>query len=119
MSEAEAIGHRYIEAWNETYAGRRRELLSQLYVENATFVDPVLRGDGLAEIDAVMAQVHQRYPGHRFALVGNPDGFDRFVRLSWALGPSGSEAPIKGTDFLTLEAGRLKSVVGFFDKLPA
>jgi hypothetical protein len=119
MTEAETIGRRYIETWNETDAVRRHTLLSQLFAEDATFVDPVLKGDGLAGIDTVMAQVHQRYPDHRFALVGKPDGFGDYVRLSWALGPEGREAPIKGTDFLSLEHGRLKSVTGFFDQLPA
>jgi hypothetical protein len=119
MTDAETIGRRYIETWNEADAGRRRALLSELWTEDATFVDPVLNGEGRAGVDAVMAQVRQRYPGHRFALLGKPDGFGDYIRLSWALGPEGGEAPIKGTDFLALKGGRLKSVTGFFDQLPA
>jgi hypothetical protein len=119
MTDAETIGRRYIETWNETDANRRRALLSELWTKDATFVDPVLKGDGLAGIDAVMAQVHERYPGFQFGLLGKPDGFGEYVRLSWALGPQGGEPPIKGTDFLALQDGRLKSVTGFFDQLPA
>jgi hypothetical protein len=41
------------------------------------------------------------------------------VRFSWGLGPHGAEPPIKGTDFVTLEGGRLHRVVGFLDQVPA
>jgi hypothetical protein len=41
------------------------------------------------------------------------------VRFSWQLGLQGSDGPIKGTDFATLENERLKCVVGFQDQVPA
>ena len=59
-----------------------------------------------------------RFPDFRFRQVGQADGFGDYVRLSWALGPEGGEAPIKGTDFGLVEQGRLKDVTGFFDRLP-
>jgi hypothetical protein len=40
-------------------------------------------------------------------------------RLSWALGPDAEADLIKGTDFIVTEDGRLKSVTGFLDKVPA
>jgi hypothetical protein len=51
--------------------------------------------------------------------VGQPDGYRDPVRFSWQLGPDGSDGPIKGADFAILENGRLKSVVGFLDQVPA
>ena len=35
------------------------------------------------------------------------------------LGPDGGESVVEGTDFARIEGGRLKSVVGFLDKVPA
>jgi hypothetical protein len=118
MTDATEIAHRYIETWNETDAGRRRALLAELFTEDATFVDPLLQGDGVDGVNTVMGQVQERFAGYRFTLVGQPDGFSDYVRLSWALGPEGGEAPIKGTDFVVVDQGRLKSVTGFFDQLP-
>jgi hypothetical protein len=115
----DAIANQYIAAWNETDPERRRALIAESWTEDAVYVDPVMGGRGRAEVDALMAGVHQRFPGFRFALIGKPDGFGDKVRFSWALGPEGAEPPIKGTDFVQLEDGRLKSVTGFLDQVPA
>jgi hypothetical protein len=119
MTDATEIARRYIAAWNETDAGHRRALLAELLTEDATFVDPLLQGDGIDGVSAVMGQVQERFPGFRFTLVGQADSYSDYVRLSWALGPEGGEAPLKGTDFVVVDQGRLKSVTGFFDQLPA
>jgi SnoaL-like domain len=113
------IAQQYIAAWNETDAGRRRALIAETWAEDATYVDPLMTGRGRAEVDALMAGVQQRFPGFRFTLIGKPDGFGDRVRFSWGLGPDGADAPIKGTDFVRVEDGRLKSVTGFLDQLPA
>jgi hypothetical protein len=113
------IAQQYIAAWNETDAQRRRALIAETWTADASYVDPLMAGRGHAEVDALMAGVQQRFPGFRFALIGQPDGFGDKVRFSWGLGPDGGEAPIKGTDFAQLEDGRLKSVTGFLDQVPA
>lgn len=113
-----AIATRYIEAWNERDAGKRRALVAALWADDASFRDPIAAGDGVAEIDAVIAGVQTRFPDFRFRQIGQADGFGDYVRLSWGLGPDAGDAPIKGTDFGLVEQGRLKSVTGFFDQLP-
>jgi hypothetical protein len=112
------IAQTYIAAWNETDAERRRALIAESWTSDATYIDPLMAGRGHAEVDALMAGVQQRFPGFRFTLIGQPDGFGDKVRFSWALGPEGADAPIKGTDFVQVEEGRLKSVTGFLDQLP-
>lgn len=113
------IAQQYIAAWNETDAARRRALIAETWTVDASYVDPLMAGRGHAEVDALMAGVQQRFPDFRFALIGQPDGFGDKVRFSWGLGPDGVEAPIKGTDFVQVEDGRLKSVTGFLDQVPA
>jgi hypothetical protein len=112
------IARRYIEAWNEADPQARRALIAETWAEDAAYVDPLMAGRGHAELDALISGVQQRFPEFRFALIGRPDGFADKVRFSWGLGPAGAEAPIKGTDFAVLEAGRLKTVTGFLDQVP-
>jgi hypothetical protein len=119
MADVDTIAQRYVETWNETEPQRRRALIDALWASDASFRDPVMQGDGPAGVDACIAGVQSRFPGFRFNLIGKPDGFGDYVRLSWGLGPEGADAPVKGTDFGLIENGQLKSVTGFFDQLPA
>ena len=119
MLDLDTLANRYIEAWNERDGGRRRDLIGKLWAEDAAFRDPIMQGDGLAGIDAVIAGVQTRFPEFRFKQIGKADGFGDYVRVSWGLGPDAGDAPIKGTDFFQLENDRLKTVTGFFDQLPA
>ena len=48
-----------------------------------------------------------------------PNGFGDHVRFSWGLGPDGGDSPIKGTDFAVLSDGRIRSITGFLDQVPA
>src|SRR5260370_16866907 len=45
---------RYIAMWNETDSERRREIIARVWTRNASYVDPVLQGEGPAEIDAMV-----------------------------------------------------------------
>ncbi|WP_207482328.1 nuclear transport factor 2 family protein [Arenibaculum pallidiluteum] len=118
MTNAAAIAARYIALWNEPAQERRRALLTELWNENGTYQDPLMQGHGHDQIDGLIAGVQSRFPGFCFSLVGEPDGYGNQVRFSWQLGQEGTDGPIKGTDFATLENGRLKSVVGFLDQVP-
>jgi hypothetical protein len=118
MADVDTIATRYLEAWNERDAERRKRLIAALWAEDASFRDPIAQADGLAGIDAVIAGIQTRFPEFRFTQVGKADGFGDYVRLSWELGPQAGEAPIKGTDFGMIENERLKDVTGFFDQLP-
>lgn len=119
MSDPATIARTYIATWNETDPTRRRALLAATWAENALYVDPLMRGQGQDEIDGLIAAVQQRFPEFRFALIGKADGYGDHIRFSWQLGPDGAEAPIKGTDFVQLESGRLSKVSGFLDQVPA
>jgi hypothetical protein len=119
MTDAAIIANRYIDLWNETDPQRRRTLLAELWNETGTYLDPLMQGQGHDQIDALIAGVHGQFPGFRFALLGQPDGYGNQIRFSWQLGPEGSGGPIKGTDFATLENRRLASVTGFLDQVPA
>lgn len=119
MLDAHHIADRYIAVWNESDPERRRALLRESWNADATYVDPLMQGAGLNQIENLIGAVHERFPGFRFTLEGKPDGYADKVRFSWALGPESQPDMIKGTDFVRVEGGRLLSVVGFIDKAPA
>src|SRR6185436_18407275 len=113
------IADRYLAVWNETDPHERKARLSENWTENAAYADPLMRGQGHAQIDALIEAVQARFPGFRFALLGEADGHGEHVRFSWWFGPEGADAVVKGTDFIAVEGGRIAEVVGFLDEVPA
>jgi hypothetical protein len=107
----------YISAWNEAVPERRRALVSEVFTDDATYLDPMMSGDGAAHIDAMIGAAQQQFPGHAFVLAGAPDAHHDQIRFSWHLVPSGGgDVVAVGHDFGTLAAdGRLRSVVGFLE----
>ncbi len=118
MTDVTTIARRYIELWNERAQTRRREMLSADWMADATYVDPVMSGDGRDGVDALIAGVQQRFPDFKFKLIGEPNGYGDHVRFCWGLGPDGVDSPIKGTDFVVLKEGRIRSITGFLDQVP-
>ena len=118
MTDHTSIARRYIELWNERTAGRRRELLSENWTNDASYVDPLMKGDGRDGIEALISGVQQRFPDFKFKLIGEPNGYGDYIRFSWGLGPDGTDSPIKGTDFAVLKDGRIRSITGFLDQVP-
>jgi len=115
----DAAAAAYIALWNEVDAERRHAQLSGGWTEDVRYTDPLMSARGHTELGGLVAAVHERFPGFRFSLRGRPDGHGDHVRLAWSLGPDGAEAPIEGSDVLTLRDGRIAEVVGFLDKVPA
>lgn len=119
MTDAQTIATRYIELWNERDAARRSELLAANWASDARYTDPLASVSGAADINALIGGVQQRFPDFRFAQIGKADGFGDNIRFSWGLGPKGADAPVKGTDFAAIDSGKIKSVTGFLDQVPA
>lgn len=96
MTTAADIAEIYIAAWNETDVAARRAMIADTWTGDAVYVDPMAAVEGHAGVDALIAGVQERFPGFRFALIGEPDGHGEHVRFSWGLGPDGAaDAPIK------------------------
>lgn len=118
--DGQSIVDRYLAVWNETDANRRRALIAQAWSEDATYVDPVMRGAGHAGIDAMIAGAQAQFPGFRFSALGRADAHNDRLRFRWTAGPDGADMLIDGTDFAVLAPdGRFASVCGFLDRIPA
>jgi hypothetical protein len=117
MNNATDIANRYIVLWNETDVERRRSLIARAWTEDASYVDPLMKGNGHGGIDTMIAGVQERFPGHRFSLCGEPEGHNDRIRFSWTLAQGTTEVA-QGTDFAVVTPdGRLKSVTGFLDQV--
>jgi SnoaL-like domain len=118
MTDINNIAKSYIELWNERIPSRRREMLATAWTADASYVDPLMKGEGHDGIDALIEGVQQRFPDFSFRLIGEPNGFGDHLRFRWGLGPDGADSPIKGTDFAVLKEGRIYSITGFLDQVP-
>lgn len=117
MPDTATVVDTYIDAWNETDSDRRRELIAQVWTDDATYLDPMMSGDGHDGIDAMIAGVQEQFAGARFELAGAPDAHHDRVRFTWHLKPAGGgDTMAVGIDFGTLaDDGRLRSVTGFLE----
>ena len=109
---------RYIAMWNEADAGRRRGLIARVWADDASYLDPLLSGEGRDGIDAMVKAVHAQYPGHRFKRTSDLNVHHDRAQFTWELGPEGGPALVKGIDFVVLSSeGCLRSVTGFFTEM--
>src|SRR5258708_31527819 len=112
MNVNEAAVVKYIAAWNERDAKRRRGLVAQTWSEDGSYVGPSRQGIGHDAIDAIIAIAQERSPGWRMGLASGIDAHHDYVRFTWTAAGT-ADAPLfaKGTVFATLAAdGRLPSV---------
>jgi len=118
MTDHTDLIDRYIAMWNEADAGRRRDLIAQTWSESSSYVDPAVQGEGRTGIDAMVAGVQQRFPGHRFRRTSEVEAHHDRVRFRWELAPEGGPPVVDGTDFGVVAAdGRLSTITGFFDRV--
>jgi SnoaL-like domain len=114
MDNPNDIVDRYIAAFNETDADRRRRLLEALYTEDSTYVDPHVEVRGPAGLDAFIAATQEKFPGFEFKLGSAVDAHHNQARFRWEAGPAGQpDPPFAGFDVIVTENGRVRSVYGF------
>ncbi|MFI1098017.1 nuclear transport factor 2 family protein [Streptomyces sp. NPDC020917] len=119
MSDLQYLAERYIAAWNETDPAARRELIGEVFADDGRYTDPLADVTGPDALDAVVGAVQGQFAGLVFTL-GPVDTHHHIARFTWELGPAGGEALVVGFDVaVTGEDGRIHSVLGFLDKVPA
>ena len=114
------IINRYLEAWNETDAVKRGALVAALWAADGSYTDPLADVRGPDAIAALMGAAQQQFAGLVFTLGGPVDANHNQARFTWHLGPAGGEPVVIGFDVVVLSGdGRIASVHGFLDKVPA
>jgi hypothetical protein len=118
MTDISTVINNYIAAWNEADPDRRRAIVGDTFVDDATYLDPLMSGEGHDGIAAMIAAAQQQFPGHRFELAMGPDAHNDRVRFAWTLVAADGGAPVAGgVDFaIVADDGRLRSVTGFLEQ---
>lgn len=112
---------RYLSAWNEPDADRRRVCVASVWTDDGRYDDPRMQGRGVEAVAAMIGAAREHFPGHAFAADGPADRHGDFVRFGWVLQPEAGGTPVaRGTDFAVLapDGERFVSVVGFLDAAP-
>lgn len=120
MTDVQSVVERYIDVWNATQPGRRRELIAEVFVEDAAYTDPLAAVRGHDAIDQFVAAAQAQFAGLQFSLGGPIDAHHDQARFTWHLGAPGMAEPVViGFDVAVLTDGRLREVYGFLDKVPS
>ncbi|WP_328903170.1 nuclear transport factor 2 family protein [Streptomyces sp. NBC_00441] len=110
---------RYFAAWN---AGpdELEKAVAAAFTDEAAYTDPLADVRGHAQLAAVIGGARQQFPGFVFRPLGTVDGHHALVRFGWELVAPDGSAPVAGFDVATLaDDGRIASVSGFLDRVPA
>lgn len=112
---------RYFEAWNAAEPEARAKAVAAAWTADGGYTDPLADVRGHERIAAVIAAARAQFPGFSFRLTGSVDGHHDTARFSWELvSDTDGSAPVAGSDVVTLDAeGRIRSVLGFLDRVPA
>ncbi|MGW3662388.1 nuclear transport factor 2 family protein [Streptomyces sp. NPDC005141] len=112
---------RYFEAWNAGGRDTLTKAVAAAWTPDGRYTDPLADVRGHEQIAAVITAAHEQFPGFAFRLRGAVDGHHDTARFGWELvaGADGS-APVAGFDVIVLDGeGRIRSVHGFLDRVPA
>lgn len=112
------LARNYLTIWNETDADIRRALIFETWVDTASYVDPMFDVSGHDGIDAMVAGFQEQFPGLTFRQIGDAERHHDRVRFQWELVTAGNDVVAAGTDVGVIEAGRFRSITGFFDQAP-
>jgi hypothetical protein len=107
------IVERYLATFNETDPTRRRELLEQTYISDATYVDPHNYLDGLDAIDSALGAMQEANPGLLFALHGPIDCHHDQARFQWHAGTAEQPVALVGFDVIVTCNDQIAHVYGF------
>ncbi|MFZ2173342.1 MAG: nuclear transport factor 2 family protein [Rhodococcus sp. (in: high G+C Gram-positive bacteria)] len=119
MNDFDTLVQAYLAIWNETDTDKRDAMVAELWADDGRCVDPIGAAEGPGAVSALIRSVQQQFDGMRFELAGDVDAHHDQARFTWELGPVGGDALVVGFDVLERDqAGKVRLVLGFLDKVP-
>ncbi len=118
MSDLTTTVSRYLDIWNEADADKRAAAIAELFTADAPYIDPLAAVEGHEGFGAVVAGARDQFKGLTFELHGSVDAHHNQARFQWGLVTEPGAEPIVDV-IVTDDAGRIKGVYGFLDKVPA
>jgi hypothetical protein len=113
---------RYIDTWNQADPDARRAAVAELWSEGGTYTDPLAAVTGPEAISGLIGAVQGQFPGYAIRLAaGSVDAHHNLARFRWELvaGDAGEPVAIGFDVAVAGDDGRLESVLGFLDEVPA
>ncbi|MFI6683924.1 nuclear transport factor 2 family protein [Streptomyces sp. NPDC050485] len=121
MSDIEATVEKYVASWEEPNAELRRQVISELWAEDAIYKNPFVEFRGRDGVEAAVTQAYDLFvtKGYTFKVVKLDTSQDA-VRYTWEMTlPGASEPEAVGTQVVVLdENGRMANDHQFIDKAP-
>lgn len=114
----QAFAAKQVAIWNETDSVARLPKLKEIYQNNVTFFDHEMDVQGIARLNQRITALQQQNKNFVFSLV-KIDNSNNMVRYYWNYGPAKQPDLISGLDLMILEAGKIRTLNVFIDKLPA
>ncbi len=116
MTDVDRLVEDYLAMWNEPDPDARRALVARTLTDDATYLDPVMSGEGVDGISAMIGAAQAQFPAHRFTLHTGPDAHHDRLRFSWSLATNGGAPVAVGTDYVTVsDDGRMRAITGFLE----
>jgi hypothetical protein len=120
MADIATFADRYVNIWNEPDAERRRQMIRDLWQEDARHLARTLEAVGHAGIETRVADAYGKWveeKGNVFRLRDGVDGHHGTVKLRWEMLPAGGGEVISiGLDFLVLgDDGRIRTGYQFIE----
>ncbi len=118
--DANGLIDRYCQVWTEADAGRRVDLLADVWAAGATYTDPSVHAVGAARLLRHIAAVQAKRPGAKVVRTSDVDLHHNVARFAWHVVLGDGAALPEGLDLavLTPDATKLQRVIGFFGPLP-
>ena len=115
MNESDGIGA-YGEAWLETDAQRRAELLERAWATDAVYCDPLAFVRGREALSQHIAETQAGLSGGRIEVTAEATRHHDSAHFPWAISDAGGATVLTGFDVVQLDdAGRITRLTGFFD----
>lgn len=120
QTDLAATLERYLQMWHETDAAKRAELVRAVFTEDGRHVDPNADAVGHAGLDAMVADIQDRFPGHSIRQTSGVDTHNDQIRFAWELVDADGTTILAGVDVGEVaDDGRLRRIAGFWGDLPA
>lgn len=116
------IAMQYFEAWNK----RDLKAIISVFADDGTYQDPTVGLISVQDIGAYTNGLWTAFPDLSFTIISSGETGVDSVAAQWhmtgthsgpfmGLPPTGRKVSVQGADFIEFKAGKIKSLIGYFD----
>lgn len=110
-----AVIEQHFATWSERDEQIRTANITKVYAPDVVITDPHFVANGTGELNTLIAGLQSRFPDYRFRLRKPIEHHHNVARLYWQLGSEAKPDTETGMDVITIENGRIKTLIVFID----